>query len=108
MDGWPHIVGSTPHPDEVFMRQIGRTLTAVDEGVLASPRVLIWDRDSKWACLSGGTWRMPGSGSFRPRFKRPMPMPDRLEMDIRERPVRSFGRARGDPPAGKARAAGSD
>ncbi len=30
------------------MRQIGRTLTAVDEGVLVRPRVLIWDRDSKW------------------------------------------------------------
>src|SRR5713226_1910559 len=27
------IVGSTPHPNELFMRQVGRTLTAADEGV---------------------------------------------------------------------------
>jgi putative transposase len=44
-----HIVGSTPHPDEVFMRQVGRTLTAADEGVLGGHRVLICDRDAKWS-----------------------------------------------------------
>jgi hypothetical protein len=33
-----HIVGSTPYPDEVFMRQVGRTLTAADEGVLGGHR----------------------------------------------------------------------
>ncbi len=44
-----HIVGSTPHPDEVFMRQVGRTLTAADEGVLVGHRVLICDRDAKWS-----------------------------------------------------------
>lgn len=43
------IVGGTPHPDEVFMRQIGRTLTAVDEGVLVGHRGLIWDRDGQWS-----------------------------------------------------------
>src|SRR5437667_401695 len=36
-----HIVDSTPHPDELFMRQVGRTLTAADEGVLVGHRVLI-------------------------------------------------------------------
>jgi putative transposase len=46
-----HIVGSTPHPDEVFMRQVGRTLTAADEGVLSGHRVLICDRDTKWSAL---------------------------------------------------------
>ena len=44
-----HIVGSTPHPDEVFMCQVGRTLTAADEGVLGGHRVLICDRDAKWS-----------------------------------------------------------
>ena len=44
-----HIIGSTPHPDEVFMRQVGRTLTAEDEGVLGGDRVLICDRDAKWS-----------------------------------------------------------
>jgi putative transposase len=38
------IVGSTPHPDEGFMRQVGRTLTAADEGVLVG-----CDRDAKWS-----------------------------------------------------------
>ncbi len=40
------ILGSTPHPDEAFMRQVGRTLTLAD----AQPgRVLICDRDTKWS-----------------------------------------------------------
>jgi putative transposase len=43
------VVGSTPYPDEVFMRQVGRTLTAADEGVLSGHRVLICDRDAKWS-----------------------------------------------------------
>jgi transposase InsO family protein len=37
------ILGSTPHPDEAFMRQVGRTLTMAN-----SCRVLIGDRDTKW------------------------------------------------------------
>src|SRR5438132_13242139 len=44
-----HVVGSTPHPDEGFMRQVGRTLTATDDGVLVGHRVLICDRDTKWS-----------------------------------------------------------
>ena len=43
------IVGSTPHPDEMFMRQVGRTLTAVDDGGSLGQRVLICDRDRKWS-----------------------------------------------------------
>jgi putative transposase len=43
------IVGCTPHPDEVFMVQAGRTMTATDEGALARCRVLICDRDQKWS-----------------------------------------------------------
>jgi transposase InsO family protein len=42
------IVGLTPHPDEAFMRQVGRMLTAAGEGVLGH-RVLICDRDAKWS-----------------------------------------------------------
>jgi putative transposase len=39
------VLGSTPHPDDVFMQQIVRTLTMADgEGC----RVLICDRDAKW------------------------------------------------------------
>jgi len=43
------IVGSTAHPDEVFMRQIGRTLTDADDGALRPQSVLICDRDRKWS-----------------------------------------------------------
>jgi len=43
------IVGSTPHPDERFMRQVGSTLTAADEGILVGHRVMICDRDAKWS-----------------------------------------------------------
>ena len=42
------IVGSTPHPDGLFMRQVSRTLTAPD-GLLSAHRVLICDRDHKWS-----------------------------------------------------------
>jgi putative transposase len=35
------IVGVTPHPDDTFMRQVGRTLSAADDDVLVSPCVLI-------------------------------------------------------------------
>jgi len=40
------ILGSTAHPDEAFMRQVGRTLTMADAETC---RVLICDRDAKWS-----------------------------------------------------------
>ncbi len=43
------IVGSTPHPDHAFMRQVSRTLTAAENGLLQNHRVLICDRDRKWS-----------------------------------------------------------
>jgi hypothetical protein len=42
------IVGSTPHPNDLFMCQVGRTLTGTD-GLLSEHRVLIGDRDRKWS-----------------------------------------------------------
>jgi hypothetical protein len=44
-----HIVGSTPHPDERFMRQVTRTLTAAGDGMLGHDHVLICDRAAKWS-----------------------------------------------------------
>jgi hypothetical protein len=44
-----HILGSTPHPGDLFMRQIVRLATAADDGVLVGHRVLICDRDRKWS-----------------------------------------------------------
>lgn len=43
------IVGSTPHPDEVFVVQIARTVTDADDGFLRRSRLLICDRDTKWS-----------------------------------------------------------
>ena len=51
-----HALGSTPHPDDVFMGQVVRLGTAADDGVLIGHRVLICDRDRKW------------SGAVRQRF----------------------------------------
>ena len=43
------IVGSTPYPDALSMRHVGRTLTATEDGLLRDHRVLIYDRDRKWS-----------------------------------------------------------
>jgi putative transposase len=40
------ILGSTPHPDEAFMRQVARTLTRADGQVYG---MLICDQDAKWS-----------------------------------------------------------
>ena len=44
-----HVLGSTPHPTELFMGQMVRLVTAADDGVLVGHRVLICDRDRKWS-----------------------------------------------------------
>ena len=50
---WPvwttRVLGSTPHPTELFMDQVTRMGTAADDGLLVRHRVLIWDRDRKWS-----------------------------------------------------------
>ena len=43
------ILGSTPHPEGLFMQQIVRTLTMGETVVVGVPRVLICDRDRKWS-----------------------------------------------------------
>jgi transposase InsO family protein len=43
------IVGSTPYPNELFMDQVSRTLTAADTGLLRDHTVLICDRVRKWS-----------------------------------------------------------
>jgi putative transposase len=44
-----HLVGSTPHPDDAFVCQVARVLTAADDGILPGHRILICDRDTKWS-----------------------------------------------------------
>jgi putative transposase len=41
------ILGSTPHPEALFLQQVVRTLTMA--GGVEPPRVLICDRDRKWS-----------------------------------------------------------
>jgi transposase InsO family protein len=43
------VLGSTPHPTELFMEQTVRMVTAADDGLLVRHRVLICDRDRKWS-----------------------------------------------------------
>jgi hypothetical protein len=43
------ILGSTPHPEALFMQQIVRTLTMAEDGATRAPAVLICDRDRKWS-----------------------------------------------------------
>jgi transposase InsO family protein len=73
------ILGSTPHPDEAFMRQVGRTLTMADAETC---RVLICDRDTKWSgtardCLREAGIRIgqtpyhaPNANAYAERFVR--------------------------------------
>ncbi|MEP7309200.1 MAG: hypothetical protein ABJA98_27165 [Acidobacteriota bacterium] len=42
------ILGSTPHPEALFMQQIVRTLTMGEAGGVDTPAVVICDRDRKW------------------------------------------------------------
>ena len=41
------ILGSTPHPEALFMQQIVRTLTMPEARIVNLPQVLICDRDRK-------------------------------------------------------------
>jgi transposase InsO family protein len=43
------ILGSTPHPEALFMQQIVRTLTMAGASTVSVPQVLICDRDRKWS-----------------------------------------------------------
>ena len=43
------ILGSTAHPEALFMRQVVRELTRADDGRLGPSHVLICDRDAKWS-----------------------------------------------------------
>ena len=76
------IVGSTPFPHDLFMRQVARTLTTADDGLLVGHRVLICDRDAKWSapvreCLREAGVRVvqtpfqaPNANAYAERFVR--------------------------------------
>jgi hypothetical protein len=77
-----HLVGPTPHPDEAFVVQTARTLTAADDGCLRGRRVLICDRDTTWSLRFRQTlaaagvrvvqtpYRAPNCNAYAERFVR--------------------------------------
>jgi hypothetical protein len=44
-----HVAGITPHPDNSWMTQIARNITAVSDGFLRDKRYLLLDRDTKYS-----------------------------------------------------------
>ena len=75
------IIGSTPHPHDVFMQQAVRMLVAEDEGLLVQHRVLICDRDAMWRRPSARLeeagirvvqtpYRAPNANAYAERFVR--------------------------------------
>jgi transposase InsO family protein len=49
-----HFAGVTPNPDEAWMKQIARNLTAESEGFLLGKRYVLMDRDSKFSAAFRG------------------------------------------------------
>jgi hypothetical protein len=73
------ILGSTPHPEALFMQQIVRTLTMAETGGVDTPALLICDRDRKW---SGDVRRRLQEAGIRVVLipsGRQMPMPTRSD-----------------------------
>jgi transposase InsO family protein len=44
-----HILGSTPHPEELFMQQVVGTVTVAEGTAVQPPTLMICDRDRKWS-----------------------------------------------------------
>ena len=75
------ILGSTPHPETLFMQQVIRTLTMADQASF-DVRVLICDRDRKWSrevrqqlhdagiCVVLTPERAPNANAYAERFVR--------------------------------------
>ena len=65
------IIGSTPHPDDAFMRQIVRELTNASDGVLSDRRFLICDRDRKWSAGTRSLLEASGVRVIQTPFRAP-------------------------------------
>src|SRR5437867_919077 len=60
-----HFAGCTPNPDEFWMKQQARNLTAADEGFLLGKRYLLMDRDSKFSAAFRGMLADAGTRAVR-------------------------------------------
>jgi putative transposase len=77
-----HAAGSTPFPNDLFMRQVVRTLTAVQEGPVDLHQVLLCDGDTKWSApvrtrlgeagirVVQTPYRAPNANAYAERFVR--------------------------------------
>ena len=76
------ILGSTPHPEALFMAQAVRTLTMAEDSATRAPAILICDRDRKWSsavrrqlreggiCIALIPERAPNANAHAERFVR--------------------------------------
>jgi transposase InsO family protein len=76
------ILGSTPHPEALFMQQVVRTLTMAEGTAVQAPKLVICERDRKWSAdvrrrlREGGIRvvlipkRAPNANAFAERFVR--------------------------------------
>ena len=70
-----HIAGVTPHPDNLWMRQIARNLTDAEDGFLRNARYLILDRDTKYSAEFRNALNREGiQQGLENRLLRPTPM----------------------------------
>jgi hypothetical protein len=65
------VLGTTAHPDELFMRQVVRTLTMADGEAC---RVLICDRDAKWSAAVRERLEQGGMRVVQTPYQAPMRM----------------------------------
>jgi hypothetical protein len=90
---------------DLFMRQVGRALTAADDGLLRAHRVLICDRDAKWSGEVRRLLAMAASGLCRRlggrRMRMPMPSasfaPSNMNVSIASFPSASVTSSRPCP-----------
>jgi putative transposase len=56
-----HFAGSTTTPDEIWIKQVARNLTAADEGFLEGKRYVLMDRDTKFSTAFRGLLKGAGA-----------------------------------------------
>jgi hypothetical protein len=93
------ILGSTPHPEALFMQQIVRTLTMAAPDGVNPPQVLICDRDRKWSHAVQLQLRdagirvvlIPGARTKRERLRRAIRQVDQGRMSRTHHSTRRAG-----------------
>jgi hypothetical protein len=58
-----HVAGITLHPDNLWMTQVARNVTDINEGFLRNKRYLLLDRDSKYSDAFRGILTREGTAA---------------------------------------------